>query len=926
MTATHLDDTERLHRLSVLGRIGWWEADFSERQYVCSEYVCKLLGLEEDTLSFAEFGNLIRDDYKARITREFLSIQHQDVYEQTFPINSTEGVVWIHSRVGYKEHTPDGHLKAFGILQRIDMPKDEERKLALRRENDLLYRQNSISHSLFRFLKDEDISAGIYDILKDILDFFHGGRVYIFEYDKQYLNQNCTYEVVATGVSPEQDDLQGVSTDSLPWWTAQILSQKPILLETLGDLPETATAEYDILAKQNIKSLMVTPLVANDKVWGYMGVDLVDRCKIWSNEDYQWLNSLANVISICIELRKTKDEAIRERSFLSNLFRYMPLGYVRMSIICDENNQPCDYRMTDANPIFTDFLGKPMSHFIGKTASYFYGTQVPNLEILLDILHSGQFRETGMYFENSGKHCRVVTYSPEENEVVALFLDVTDAVLTHQALDHSEKLFKNIFANIPVGVEIYDKDGCMVDLNNKDMEIFGVRDKADVIGVNLFVNPNVPQPLAEQIKMQDTLDFRLDYAFDRASTYFDTTKSDVINLYSKISKIYDSKGHFTGYAMINIDNTERIDALSRICDFENFFLLISDYAKVGYAKLNLLDKKGYAIKQWYKNMGEDESTPLGDVVGVYSKMHPEDRRRMLNFFRKAQVGEAKDFKGEMRILRPGTKDEWNWVRTSVVVNLYNPQEGQIELIGVNYDITELKETEVKLIEAKEKAEEADRLKSAFLANMSHEIRTPLNAIVGFSSLMIETEDIEEKKQYMEIVEENNGLLLQLISDILDLSKIEAGTFDFAAKTLDVNLLCEDIVRAMQMKAKPGVDIIFERRLPRCVIVSDRNRLNQVIANFINNAIKFTSQGSIRLGYDALDENHLRFYVTDTGIGISPERQAEIFDRFVKLNSFVHGTGLGLSISKSIIEQMGGRIGVDSEPGKGSCFWFILPIG
>ena len=922
--AVHRDDSERFRRLSILGRIGWWEADFSSRQYLCSEYVCKLLGLEGEYLSFEDFGKMIREDYRTRISREFLAIQNMEVYEQTFPIYSTEGVVWVYSRVGYKEHLPDGTLKAFGVLQRVEMPKEEAAKQALQRVNDLLYRQTSISHSLFRFLKDEDISAGIYDILKDILDFFRGGRVYIFQYDEKCRYQSCTYEVVAPGVAPEKEMLQGVQADSLPWWTSQIMAQKPVLLETLGQLPEHAYAEYEILARQNIKSLMVTPLVANDQVWGYMGIDLVDRTRMWTNEDYQWFSSLANVISICIELRKTKDEAVRERTFLSNLFRYMPLGYVRMSIVCDEKDNPYGYYVTDANSIFADFLGKPASTFIGKTASSFSREAAPRLEYLLEIVNTGTHKEMDMCFELTNKHCHVVIYSPEKNEVVALFLDTTDSVQTHLALDHSEKLFKNIFANIPAGVEIYDKDGFLVDINNKDMEIFGVRDKQDVIGVNLFENPNVSAQLAERIQTEDMVDFRLNYAFDRTEGYYSTSKQpkDVIHLYTKVSKVYDSKGNFTGYAMINIDNTERIDAMSRICDFENFFLLISDYAKVGYAKLNLLDRKGYAIKQWYK---KDENTQLADVVGIYSKMYPSDRRRMLDFFSKARVGEAKHFQGEMRIERPGEKGKWNWVRTNVVVNLFEPENGQIELIGVNYDITELKETEAMLIEAKEKAETADRLKSAFLANMSHEIRTPLNAIVGFSSLMGETGDMEEKRQYMAIIEENNDLLLQLISDILDLSKIEAGTFDFVEKELDVNMLCEDIVRFMKMKAKPGVEVLFDRHLPECRIVSDRNRLNQVIANFVNNAIKFTTAGSIRVGYDKVDETHLRFYVADTGLGIEPEMQAQIFDRFIKLNTFVHGTGLGLSISKSIIEQLGGTIGVDSEPGKGSCFWFVLPI-
>ena len=801
------NDNERFRRLSLLGRIGWWEADFSAEQYLCSEYVCDLLGMKGDSLSFQDFGRMIREDYRGRITREFLSIKEVEVYEQTFPIHTATGVVWVHSRMGYRELAPDGHLKAFGILQRVTEPVNKEDKDRMYHINNLLYRQNSISHSLSHFLKDESVASGIYEILKDILDFFHAGRAYIFEYEKDYTFQTCTYEVVAEGVLPAVEAFRNIPVTFMPWWTTQVLSQKPILFESLYKLPEMEEGEFRLLEQQGIKALMAVPLVANDTVKGFMGVDLVDRTILWSNEDYQWLGSLANIISICVELRKTQDEAIRER----------------------------------------------------------------------------------------------------------------------QALDRSEKLFRNIFANIPAGVEIYDTDGFLVDVNNKNIEIFGIRDKADVIGINLFENTNLSPQLIEQIRDRDIVDFRLDYEFENVEGYYPSGKRNKINLYTKISKLYDSKGNFTGYAFINIDNTERMDALNRICDFENFFLLISDYAKVGYAKSNLLDRKGYAIKQWYKNMGEDENTPLSDIIGVYSKMHPDDRKRILDFLYKARLGEVRDFKGEIRILHPGTEAQWNWVRTNVVVNQYQPENGVIELISVNYDITELKETEAKLIDAKEKAETADRLKSAFLANMSHEIRTPLNAIVGFSSLLVQGENPEEREQYMAIVEENNELLLQLISDILDLSKIEAGTFDFIKQELDVNQLCEDMVRTMKLKAKPGVEVVFDHRLPECIIVSDRNRLNQVIANFMNNAIKFTSTGSIRLGYGQVETNLLRFYVADTGIGIIQEKQAEIFDRFVKLNSFVHGTGLGLSISKSIVEQLGGTIGVESESGKGACFWFTLPV-
>lgn len=236
----------------------------------------------------------------------------------------------------------------------------------------------------------------------------------------------------------------------------------------------------------------------------------------------------------------------------------------------------------------------------------------------------------------------------------------------------------------------------------------------------------------------------------------------------------------------------------------------------------------------------------------------------------------------------------------------------------------LEEREGQLVIAREKAEESDMLKSAFLANMSHEIRTPLNAIVGFSSMLEEAEDQEEKHQYITIIEDNNKLLLQLISDILDLSKIEAGTFDIIPERVNAKQLCNDLFQAMQMKATPQVELRLKDNLPELTFTSDKNRLYQVLLNFVTNALKFTSEGSITIDYK-IDGNEVKFSVQDTGMGVELEKQEAIFSRFVKLNSFIPGTGLGLPICQSIVTQLGGKIGVESEPGRGSCFWFTHPI-
>ena len=253
-------------------------------------------------------------------------------------------------------------------------------------------------------------------------------------------------------------------------------------------------------------------------------------------------------------------------------------------------------------------------------------------------------------------------------------------------------------------------------------------------------------------------------------------------------------------------------------------------------------------------------------------------------------------------------------------------DGQIAHVITSVDINHQKTIEEELRVAKEKAENLDRLKSAFLANMSHEIRTPLNAIVGFASLLIESDDKKERQDYVDIMQENTELLLQLISDILDLSKIEAGTLDFTMDHLDIKSFSEDIMRNYDIKEDKPVPVLLAPDLPEYYIYTDKKRLMQVITNFINNALKFTNEGQIMLEYrHKAESNEIEFAVTDTGMGIAPDKVDQVFDRFVKLNSFSKGTGLGLSICRSIIEHLGGTIGAESEMGVGSRFWFTHPL-
>lgn len=483
-------------------------------------------------------------------------------------------------------------------------------------------------------------------------------------------------------------------------------------------------------------------------------------------------------------------------------------------------------------------------------------------------------------------------------------------------IDHNEMIFRKLYVNLPVGVELYDRDGYLIDLNAKDMEIFGIRSKKDVLGVNIFSNPILPKDVIKKLKENKSVNFQLNYSFKKVDDYYNTSKVGELDIVTKASILYDQRGEPSSYLLINLDNTEKMIAYNRISEFENVFTLVSVYAKVGYALYDLYTFEGYAIKQRYENMGEKDGTPLSQIIGIYSYIHPNDAGYINSFFEEVKQGKAHHFRREVRVK---SGDGWKWICANITRNPQSVDPNKPEMICINYDITELKDSQLK----RERAEELDRLKSAFLANMSHEIRTPLNAIVGFSQLLAETDDPEERHEFVEIIDSNNRMLLQLISDILDLAKIESGTMDFKFADMSIKEVINEIVTSFRIKMPDNVALIAPKDSPECQIYSDRMRLTQVISNFLNNAIKYTSEGCIILAYEIIGDE-IKFSVTDTGDGMSQEIQAHIFDRFYKGNTFKQGTGLGLSICETIVNRLGGRIGVNSELGKGSTFWFTHP--
>lgn len=311
------------------------------------------------------------------------------------------------------------------------------------------------------------------------------------------------------------------------------------------------------------------------------------------------------------------------------------------------------------------------------------------------------------------------------------------------------------------------------------------------------------------------------------------------------------------------------------------------------------------------------------MIDTYQFVHPDDRSELIHFQELAYEGKTDTFSKPIRVFQDS---EWHWYKYHVKLKNYSPATNNVEVVFLSVDIDALKKVEASLIVAKAKAEESDKLKSAFIANMSHEIRTPLNAIVGFSNLLATDDDLpeEDREEYTDIIMNNTEVLLQLINDILDMSKIEAGVFEFNHESVELNHFLEEIEAAYSLHNSKEIELKFMSNPENDVTLHiDRNRLQQVMSNLLNNALKFTSSGYIHFGYEVRPHD-IYFYVEDTGIGIPADKQSMIFQRFIKLNTFKQGNGLGLSICLTIIEKLNGEIGVESTPGKGSTFWFTLP--
>ena len=516
---------------------------------------------------------------------------------------------------------------------------------------------------------------------------------------------------------------------------------------------------------------------------------------------------------------------------------------------------------------FEDFNKRIQKEEQLSTTVHSYGVyQRPEVVYLLDTVKGSVWVRSKVCFQETDEDGNEIIYGISEVQ------DGPDMASAYQALQYSERLLSNIFKYLPIGIELYDMDGVLVDLNDKELEMFHIEKKEDVLGINIFDNPIFPKEMKERLKKNEDADFTFRYDFSKVGSYYQNTqKQGTIDLMTKVTTLYNSEHQPINYLLINADKTETTVAYNKIQEFEEFFELVGDYAKVGYAHFNILSGHGYAQKSWYRNVGEADETPLSDIFGTYRHFHPDDRALLIRFLDDARKGLTTKLSKEMRVLREdGT---YTWTHVNLLVKKYAPQDRIIEIISINYDITELKRTEEMLVKARDKAEASDRLKSAFLANMSHEIRTPLNAIVGFSSLLTSTESAAEKELYNFLIGHNNKLLLNLINDVIDLSKIESGYLELRPDWVNLTELLDESVAEYAHQVPSGVELLTNYPAHDSLVELDKLRIKQILSNFLSNALKNTTTGHVEIFYE-VDHQSVRIGVKDTGRGI-PQNMAQL---------------------------------------------------
>ncbi|MEG1007147.1 MAG: ATP-binding protein [Bacteroides sp.] len=574
------------------------------------------------------------------------------------------------------------------------------------------------------------------------------------------------------------------------------------------------------------------------------------------------------------------------------------------------------------------FLGIPSRELEGMSVKAFISDeqeQEYQMQMIRDTFHTKESHQAKVQIQSLFEEDYYVMVRMEyfdDKRILCTLHNITE--LERERL-HSEQLhqyFESILNNLPVAVTVksVENDLNYVFWNKKAYEMLRP-DQNSIARKNHF--DLFDKEVANQLNAQDEKVIRSKNTYAGVQKCHLHDKYDHFLQVNKVMLPYENGNHIVS-AIVDITEIHEKREQLALLNYK-YGLMIKAVKLIPWTYDIRAGRFEYDLSAVFPKNLQPYNVNTYSLDGIRSLVHPDDKQLTNRIIDEVMAGATQRLEFEYRAVAYDDTDNYRWTKSFVTIGKRDETGAPLLVVGASLDIHESKMMEQALREAKEKAEEANRLKTSFLANMSHEIRTPLNAIIGFSGILADTEDATERKEYIEIIEYNNGILLQLINDVLDLAKIEAGIFECSFEKIDLNYLIEGIYQTACLRMKnPLVQLIIDEYPTIDGLFSDYYRLTQVITNFINNAIKFTEQGEIHIGCKVQEEDKLYFYVKDTGCGLSADQCERVFDRFVKFHPFVQGTGLGLAICQMIVEKLGGTIGVRSDKSVGSEFWFTIP--
>lgn len=785
-----------------LCNVGYWYVSKRSEQIYISEYLREILQINNEILTFSELLEFVPSRFRESYREYLQGINPKLIMDVVFPIKVGTHRLWI--RLIKTKTIRSKH--AWGIAHLISTSSLGNRKRELDfTPHNMLVKMNAFSHSINRFVDQNDSHNNIISLMHEIIHQLNVDRAYLFVYNHDRNEHEC----IATAAKRQAQELQLLykkfPNTILRTLTKRSLNGKPNIIDNIHKTKQLDKLERDILLEHSVVSIMTIPLRSNNQTWGFIGVDMANRSHCWSGMEYEWLNYLTSILNPFLQIKLRLLEQEQNTKLLSDNFQQTKSS--------DQSN-----------------------------SSYTY--------IIATLL----LNEQGDIIQETVNDSRYKIH----NRKLSLF---HSAFLDKQLI---QALKEKTTTSISVTISWLQLDQFLI-----------------IIGPHLTAQFQISVQTLSQLQS--------------SQTYYQCT-----------------------IALLNHDINTPIKGLEHqeLCNY------ISHFAGIGIFQYNSNTKEICTNNQWQINSNNTSLEWKSCLEKVRNIIHSEDSDILFHRIRQLCNHELEETRVEYRIING---NQWKWIRAHIYALPSRIAPGQYILLSLNSDITNIKQLEQKLIRMQRKASEADKMKSSFIANISHELRTPLNAIVGLSDILDETESPQERNEYITIIKKNNQLLLGLIDDIIRVSQIETEQFTLEPSRFDLNSLCHEIIDKVSYRICDQTTIDFiPDNTHSYHLFHDKEKLTIIITNLITNASKFTQNGTITLRYKAFN-NSIRFSIEDTGIGISSEQMKTIFNRFVKISSFTPGNGLGLFICKRLVHKMGGDIGVNSKLGKGSKFWFKLPI-